>query len=1236
MTFWTRAGLVIVTTALITLTGPLDARQRPSGDRRLPDYDIRDTRAIAPASPRASSAIAGASALPRHQRPRLDAHTGALRVLVDPGANVPQRAAAAAVRNSARALEQQLGLDEGDLNELAVVRDYYSRSTGLRHVVFAQSFDGIPVLDAAVTLHIGGDGRVVRVTSSAARGTGRVRARDVAADRAAAIAASNIRPDVSFSARPAGAPDARGRVRFPRGGFAQDVSASPVWFPMDGGVRLAWHVEVEPADGDPQLYDVMVDAATGELLLRRNRVLYEQGSGRVLQSDATAAIDPRQPDKMPSGGGGCPPPDNYTLRSLTGPFRDSATVLSNTGLLIGNNAHVYRGSTDTEGAAGVFDGTRWLFDFDFDTSGAAEVTLFHALNFAHDFFYDLGFDEAAGNFQVDNFGRGGLGGDSIKGIARAAGRNNATFQPASDGTSPIIRMFLWDGLGCWAEDVDGDGSLDLDGDFDLDIVLHEYHHGVSHRLNTAFSGNEAGAIGEGGSDFFAYSVNGDTLLAEYARPGGLRTINDKGYGDWSCLYGFSCEVHNNGEIWANVMWDFRERLRTDGFGGSGAAAINESHQLYVDGLKLSPPSPTMLDMRDAILAADALRNPDGARSQNFCRIWETFATRGMGTNATDTEDNGFNMVTTGYLVPDGCQAPPSPPTVALEVTTATATEAGPSSGIFTLRREAAEPTALSVNVSVTGTAVNGADYLEVPGTIVIPAGAAEVQVLITPVDDATLESNEIVTLALRTGGGYVFGTPRSGTVTIISDDTAPDLVISALSAPQTAAAGAVLVVTDTTKNQGTNASVVSTTSFYLSENAALDAADPVLGSREVPALAIGATSTASTSVALPSTIEAGTYYLFAKADGPTEVLETQENNNTRLASVRVGPDLAVSALTAPASAGPGVPFTVTETTKNQGAAPAGSSSTRFFLSANYALDAGDLQLSARSVPALDAGASSSGTTTLTLPDDLATGLYYLIAAADDGDRVLESLETNNTRSAVLRVGPDLVVSALSAPLRAGAGTTVSVTDTTKNNGSGAAGASTTSFYLSSNLSLDAADLPVLPSRPVPALAAGATSTVTTAVVLPSVPPGTWYLLAVADQNDDVFETNETNNVKFVTMYIGPDLVVSSLVAPSTATAGAVVSLTDTVKNNGSGEAGASVTRYYLSLNTILDETDRLLDAERSVPALPANTSSTGSVNVTLPSDVTGKYYLIAVADGGTTVAESNESNNTLIRLITIN
>ena len=497
----------------------------------------------------------------------------------------------------------------------------------------------------------------------------------------------------------------------------------------------------------------------------------------------------------------CPPVVNYAVRSMNSQFRDPATVLAPTGKLEGNNTKVFRGATG-QAAEGTFDGSAWSFDFPFNSAGSAETFLFFAMNFAHDFFYDLGFDEAAGNFQVDNFGRGGLGGDPIRAKARALGRNNANYVHAPDGNSSTINMFLWDGNGCWGEDVDFDGFPDLDGDYDLDIIIHEYHHGVSLRMNTVFNGTEAGAMGEGGGDFFAYSVNNDPTLAEYARPGGLRHVNTKGYGDWICSQGFFCEPHDNGEIWANVLWDVRERLRADLVGGSEATAINESHQLYLDGLNLSPPRPTMLDMRDAMLEADAIRNP-GPTSANFCRLWESFAGRGMGVSATDTADNGQNRVGPAYDVPDGCVAPPLPPLMTAIATTPTAFEAGTVAAAVTFRRSVAAESPVTVSYTVSGNASVNNDYVALPLVAIIPTGAFEVTVPVVPVDDGSVESNETVTLTVGSGSAYAVGSPSFATITIVSDDVAPDLVVTGLTAAGPAGAGTTIQVTESTRNQGT-------------------------------------------------------------------------------------------------------------------------------------------------------------------------------------------------------------------------------------------------------------------------------------------------------------------------------------------------------------------------------------------------------------------------------------------------
>src|SRR5439155_1502814 len=101
----------------------------------------------------------------------------------------------------------------------------------------------------------------------------------------------------------------------------------------------------------------------------------------------------------------------------------------------------------------------------------------------------------------------------------------------------------------------------------------------------------------------------------------------------------------------------------------------------------------------------------------------------------------------------------------------------------------------------------------------------------------------------------------------------------------------------------------------------------------------------------------------------------------------------------------------------------------------------------------------------------------------------------------------------------------------------------------------------------------------------------------------------------------------ALSGPSTATAGATISVTDTTANQGTGGAGATVTTYYLSRDTQWDASDVTL-LDRSVPALAAGASDTGTGTVTIPAGTaTGSYYIVAYADGRGVVAESQEGNN---------
>src|SRR5690606_34856349 len=91
--------------------------------------------------------------------------------------------------------------------------------------------------------------------------------------------------------------------------------------------------------------------------------------------------------------------------------------------------------------------------------------------------YDLGFTEAAGNFQTDNFGRGGLGGDPVQADAQDGldltdpfHQNNANMSTPPDGFSPRMQMYKFSGP-----------NPDRDGDLDAEVILHEHAHGLSNR-----------------------------------------------------------------------------------------------------------------------------------------------------------------------------------------------------------------------------------------------------------------------------------------------------------------------------------------------------------------------------------------------------------------------------------------------------------------------------------------------------------------------------------------------------------------------------------------------------------------------------------------------------------------------------------------------------------------------------------------------------------------------------------
>lgn len=112
-----------------------------------------------------------------------------------------------------------------------------------------------------------------------------------------------------------------------------------------------------------------------------------------------------------------------------------------------------------------------------------------------------------------------------------------------------------------------------------------------------------------------------------------------------------------------------------------------------------------------------------------------------------------------------------------------------SGGQFYLSRTGSTTAALTVNYTLSGTAVSGVDYTGASGSAVIPAGASGVDIQISPVNDAVAEGSETVTLTLAPGA--YSRTP--GATYYIMDDEAPTVSVGfqSQSAAAVESAGAV-------------------------------------------------------------------------------------------------------------------------------------------------------------------------------------------------------------------------------------------------------------------------------------------------------------------------------------------------------------------------------------------------------------------------------------------------------------
>lgn len=591
------------------------------------------------------------------------------------------------------------------LDKARIKRDFVARRSGLRTVVWEQRLDDIPIYEGVMVGHTTARGELAGLSSqfiadperAADAGTPNRAALQanptISVEQAVLFAAEaveeqpELRTILPADARPVGN---ERRQRFKAGALPGEADARLTWLPLDASsLRLCWEIELTRRLRGER-YRVLIDARTGDVVLRQRLTVYLMpATYNVFTSDSPSPFSPgwqvpdtNQPPRIARR--------PVTLSALNPNASPLGWIADGENETRGNNvqAHTDRNGDDLPDLPRPQGSPFRVFNpplnLDAEPAGqgdAAVVQMFYWCNWMHDRLYELGFDEASGNYQKDNFGRGGLGNDAVIADAQdGSGFNNANFTPSPDGVPGRIQMFLWSAP-----------TPDADGDFDAEVVLHEYTHGLSDRLvggGTGLGALQSAGMGEGWSDFYALALlsePGDDIDAAYAYGGyvthllaGLRENYYFGIRSYpystdlsknpltfkdidpaqisehpgvprSPLFPFSPlnanEVHAQGEVWCAMLWEARANLiRKHGYAAGNELIL----QLVTDGMKLSPPNPTFTQARDAILLADQINNA-GA---NYGELWAGFAKRGLGFSAVTTSANTTSGIIEAFDLPD--------------------------------------------------------------------------------------------------------------------------------------------------------------------------------------------------------------------------------------------------------------------------------------------------------------------------------------------------------------------------------------------------------------------------------------------------------------------------------------------------------------------------------------------------------------------------------------------------------
>ncbi len=617
-------------------------------------------------------------------------------------------------------LAQQGVLSEKD-TDYVITSEHVSSLSGVLHTYYRQAINGIEVIGTEASLHITPDGKVAKAHDKNLIGQlhNAVKSNTLALTAPQAIEAIARQMNygtVSGLQEITNSKSTNTTTRvFTKGGISSiDIPVKQAYYLIPNeGIKMIWEIAIQELNST-NWWTFHIDAATGTIIDKYNLTTtcnildgHDHSEHGALSDDddcndaheemnlftnnesnasslvadgasynvyalptesayfaaRSVVVDPADPIASPFGW--------HDTNGVAGP-EFTTTAGNNTTTVDDIDNNNTGGSTANGGAGLVFDfpieATQNqggvvvpLFQTNNRSLDASITNTFYWTNIVHDITYYYGFDEASGNFQLNNYGNGGSDSDPVQGdVQDGSDTCNANFSTNVDGFPPRMQMFICGGN---------------DSSYDNLVIVHEYAHGISTRL-TGGAGNAGGLFnqeqqGEGWSDYYGYMLTMDNdnfsddraigtfLFGQGPNGEGIRTfpysgnmaVNSQDYQDLIDLGDTPSAPHPIGEIWGSMLYDLTQDLIAEyGFDPNlytGTGGNNISLALVTEGLKLQPASPGFVDSRDAILLADEILYG----GVNACIIWESFAARGLGFSADQGSSNSRADGTAAFDLP---------------------------------------------------------------------------------------------------------------------------------------------------------------------------------------------------------------------------------------------------------------------------------------------------------------------------------------------------------------------------------------------------------------------------------------------------------------------------------------------------------------------------------------------------------------------------------------------------------